>query len=378
MQSPSRTPAPPPQAGEGRAAAREREAVDAFSDPIDRALTPPPPYRAPRWLPGGHLQTVYAALLPRPNPAYRRQRWELPDGDFIDLDWLDGPAGAPLVALFHGLEGGSRGHYASFLMAALRDAGWRGVVAHFRGCSGEPNRLPRAYHSGDSAEIDQILRRLRAANGDAALFAAGVSLGGNALLKWLGEQGEAARELLTGAAAVSAPLDLPAAGAALDRGLTRLYTAHFLKTLKRKALAKLERFPGLYQRRAVARVASIHAFDSLVTAPLHGYRDADDYWRRCASKPWLRHIRVPTLILNARNDPFMPAAALPTAAEVSAQVTLEFPASGGHVGFVGGAFPGGYAWLPQRLLAHFHAQLPAKPADHEHLPARPRDGMLPG
>jgi hypothetical protein len=317
-------------------------------------------YTAPRWLPGGHLQTLYAAALPRPAVHYRRERWELPDGDFIDLDWLDGelnaPADAPLVVLFHGLEGSSRGHYASYLMAAIQRLGWRGVVPHFRGCSGEPNRLPRAYHSGDSAEIGYILTRLRQA--EPTLYTAGVSLGGNALLKWLGEQGDAACEVVQAAATVSAPLDLPAAGAALDRGFTRIYSAHFLRTLKRKALAKLDRFPGLYDRQALLALNTIKAFDTLVTAPLHGYRDADDYWRQSASKPWLPHIRVPTLVINARNDPFMPGETLPGPDAVSAQVALEFPAQGGHVGFVTGPFitgvmPGGYDWLPQRVLGYF-------------------------
>jgi predicted alpha/beta-fold hydrolase len=286
---------------------------------------------------------------------YRRERWELPDGDFIDLDWLDGAGNAapdaPLVVLFHGLEGDSHSVYARYLMAALRQRGWRGVVPHFRGCSGAPNRLPRAYHSGDSAEVGYILHRLRAGTGQ--MYAAGVSLGGNALLKWLGEQGSAAGEVVLACAAVSAPLDLPAAGAALDRGFNRIYSGHFLRSLKPKALAKLDRFPGLYDRQAVAAASRIEQFDSLVTAPLHGYRDAADYWMQAASKPWLQHIQVPTLIINARNDPFMPAAVLPDATQVSAQVKLDFPQQGGHVGFVTGPFPGGFDWLPQRLLDYF-------------------------
>lgn len=317
------------------------------------AMIPASSYAAPAWLPGGHAQTLYALLLRRPNPHYRRERLELPDGDFLDLDWLDGPAEAPLVALFHGLEGGSRGHYASFLMAAVHQLGWRGVVPHFRGCSGEPNRLPRAYHSGDSAEIDHVLRHLRQAAGTAPLYAAGVSLGGNALLKWLGEQGDAAGGLVAAAATVSAPLDLPAAGAALDRGVTRLYTAHFLKSLKRKALAKLEHYPGLHDASALRAVSTIRGFDDLVTARLHGFRDAEDYWRRCASKPWLRHVRVPTLLINARNDPFMPGAVLPGPEDVSEWVSLDFPDGGGHVGFVGAPFPGRFDWLPGRVLGFF-------------------------
>lgn len=310
-------------------------------------------YAAPVWLPGGDLQTIWSVLISTPQVEYRRERWDMPDGDFIDLDWVDGRADAPLVVLFHGLEGDSRSQYALYLMSAIKQRGWRGVVPHFRGCSGEPNRLPRAYHSGDSAEIEAILTYVGAESGHAPIYAAGVSLGGNALLKWLGERGVAARKWLHAAAAISAPLDLPAAGAALDRGFNRIYTARFLRTLKAKALAKLERYPLLYDRQALREIDTIKAFDTLVTAPLHGYRDADDYWARAASKPGLKYIRIPTLIINARNDPFMPGDVLPGADEVAADVTLDFPAKGGHVGFVTGPFPGGSNWLPRRLLDFF-------------------------
>lgn len=313
------------------------------------------PYDPPTWLPGGHLQTIWGVVAPRPEVDYRRERWELPDGDFLDLDWVESPPDAPLVVLFHGLEGSSGGHYARALMAAVHARDWQGVVVHFRGCSGEPNRLPRAYHAGDSAEIGYVLNRLRRDHPGRAIHAVGVSLGGNALLKWLGEQGGAAEAVVSRAAAIGAPLDLPAAGAALDRGFNRVYSARFLKTLKRKALDKLDRFPGLYDRAAVEAIDTIRGFDDLVTAPLHGFRDAEDYWSRAASKPWLAHIRVPTLVLNARNDPFVPAETLPGAAQVSDRVTLEQPAAGGHVGFVGGWFPGDLAWLPGRVLAFLGA-----------------------
>jgi uncharacterized protein len=316
-------------------------------------------YRPPRWLPGGHLQTIYASVAaPRPRVIYRRERWDTPDGDFIDLDWVKTTSAAtdqPLVVLFHGLEGNSGSHYAQSIMAAVRDAGWSGVVVHFRGCSGEPNRLPRAYHSGDSTEIDWILRRLRGATAAAPLYACGVSLGGNALLKWLGEQNSAAQSVIDAAVAVSAPLDLMAAGNALDRGFNLVYTHNFLRTLKQKALAKLARFPGLFDRERLLAADTLRAFDNLVTAPLHGFRDTDDYWTRAASKPWLRHIALRTLVINARNDPFLPAIALPQIDEASPSLQLEYPAAGGHVGFVGGALPGNLDWLPQRVLAHFAA-----------------------
>ena len=316
------------------------------------------PYSAPRWLPGGHVQTIYAALfLPRAQVAYRRERWETPDGDFIDLDWVDGPSHvtrhSSLVVLFHGLEGSSRSHYSSALMAALRSQGMRGVAVHFRGCSGEPNRLPRAYHSGDAREIDWILRRLRAQNTDAPLFAVGVSLGGNALLKWLGESGDGAIPVVSRAVAISAPLDLMAAGEALGQGFSLVYAHNFLKTLKAKSLAKLRRFPGLYDAVAVRESRTLREFDDLVTAPLHGYQNTDDYWTRASSKPGLKNVRVPTLVINARNDPFLPATALPGPGDVSVMVTLEQPGEGGHVGFVSGMFPGCLDWLPRRVLAFF-------------------------
>ena len=321
------------------------------------------PYVAPAWLPGGDLQTIWGTWIARPEVDYRRERWELPDGDFIDFDWVDGPLDAPLVVLFHGLEGDAQSAYARHLMRAIQQRGWRGVVAHFRGCSGEENRLPRAYFAGDAAEIERILQRLTLSNGGMPVHAVGVSLGGNALLKWLGEAGQntggqvnnQASKLVTSAAAVSAPLDLAASGTALDQGFNRVYTARFLKTLKVKALAKLDRYPLLYDRQAVEQIETIKAFDTLVTSPLHGYRDADDYWSRAASKPGLRYIDVPTLVINARNDPFMPAEVLPRPDEVSASVTLDFPETGGHVGFVTGPFPGKSAWLPKRLLDYFEA-----------------------
>jgi predicted alpha/beta-fold hydrolase len=296
-------------------------------------------------------------IKPRP-PSYRRERWTTPDGDFIDLDWVDAPPGTPLVVLFHGLEGSSASHYAASLMAALRRIGWAGVVAHFRGCSGEPNRLPRAYHSGDTEEIDWILHRLAQANPERTLFAVGVSLGGNALAKWLGERAEAAARIVAAAAVVSAPFDLTLCGHHLERGFNRVYTERFLVTLRRTAQEKLARYPGLFDAARLRAVRSLYDFDDLITAPLHGFAGAADYWRRASAKPFLGGIRVPTLLLNARNDPFLPAHGLPAPKELSRQVTAEFPRQGGHVGFVTGRPPGRLEWLPQRLLHWFAAQPP--------------------
>ena len=319
---------------------------------------PPQAYRAPFWLRGGHAQTIYPALLlGGERPRLRRERWDTPDGDFIDLDFLDAArAGAPCVALFHGLEGGASSHYARALMRTLALAGWSGVVVHFRGCSGEANRLPRAYHSGDAAEIAWILERL--AQTPRPLLAAGVSLGGNALLKWLGEAGSGAAHI-SAAAAVSAPLDLAASGAALEQGMSPIYTRVFLATLRKKSLDKLARFPGLLDRDRILGARSLRDFDNAVTAPLHGYRDTDDYWTRASSKDGLANVCLPTLVLNAKNDPFLPGRHLPRQDEVSPMVRLEQPEEGGHAGFARGAFPGNIDWLPQRLLAFFREHLPA-------------------
>ena len=240
-------------------------------------------------------------------------------------------------------------------MRELSAIGWLGVVAHFRGCSGEANRLPRAYHSGDSDEIDWILRRLKQGHPASPICAVGVSLGGNALLKWLGERENSAAELLCAAAAVSAPVDLTACGHQLGRGFNRVYCRYFLNTLKPRAAAKLTRFPGLFDERRLREASSVYQFDDAVTAPLHGFASADDYWARASSKPWLAAIALPTLLLNAQNDPFLPPAALPRPDQLSRAVRGEFPQHGGHVGFVSGGLPGRIDWLPRRLL-HFFAQ----------------------
>lgn len=313
-------------------------------------------YAAPPWLPGGHLQTIYpATCIAKPKVDFRRERWDTPDGDFIDVDFVDGEPGSPFVVLFHGLEGSSDSHYARALMAQLQALGWSGAVPHFRGCSGELNQAPRFYHSGDAEEVNWIIRRLtqtRKQHPSAKFFAAGVSLGGNALLRWLGESQHQAG-IVDAACAVSAPLDLAGGGAALSRGVGMLYTRVFLKTLKPKCLQKLRQFPGLFDREAMLKSRNLYEFDNVVTAPLHGFRDTDDYWNRASAKHILSEITVPTLVLNAKNDPFLPAHHLPRTA--AACVTLEYPEHGGHVGFANGGPPGRIDWLPQHMLRFFQA-----------------------
>jgi predicted alpha/beta-fold hydrolase len=316
-------------------------------------------YVAPRWLPGGNLQTIWPALYARraeaPLPAYRRERWNTPDGDFVDVDFLDAAVAGPkpLLVLFHGLEGSSKSHYAEVFGAFAHARGWDYAVPHFRGCSGELNLAPRAYHSGDFEEIGWILARLRAQREPSQpLLAAGVSLGGNALMRWAEEAGAEASKLASAAAAISAPLDLAAGGAAIGRGFNRLvYTRMFLSTMKPKALAKLAQHPGLFDREKLLAARDLYAFDDVFTAPLHGFRGTDDYWSRGSAKPHLNRIRIPALVVNAVNDPFVPAASLPRQGEVGRHVTLWQPAHGGHVGFPLGAPPGHVRAMPERVVA---------------------------
>jgi len=228
------------------------------------------------------------------------------------------------------------------------------VVPHFRGCGGELNRMPRAYHSGDHLEAQAMLAAIRARIPAAArVYVVGVSVGGSVILNWLGRAGRDAARMVTAAAAVSAPLDLTAAGISIGQGLNRIYTHNFLTTLKPKSLAMAQRFPGLIDAAKVKRARSMDAFDDAVTAVLHGFVDSADYWRRASSKPWLSGIAVPTLVLNARNDPFVPEESLPIPTEASADVLLDQPGEGGHVGFLSGPFPGNVDWLPRRLLDFF-------------------------
>jgi predicted alpha/beta-fold hydrolase len=314
-------------------------------------------YRSPWWLPGAHTQTIVPArILPAPRVSYRRERWPTPDGDFIDVDFVaPEPAdpSAPLLVLFHGLEGDSRSHYARVLMHGCRRRGWRGLVVHFRGCSGEANRLARAYHSGDSDEIDWILQRLAVRWPDAPRHAVGISLGGNALAKWAGERGSGAARLVQAAAAVSAPLDLEAGGAALGHGFNLLYTQSFLRTLRAKAVAKVQRFPGLADLDRIRASRTLYEFDDAFTAPVHGFAGVLDYWRRSSAKPGLGGVGIPLLVLNARNDPFLPAGSLPTAWEVASEVTLEQPDDGGHVGFFSSAGRGDRWYLRGRIFDYF-------------------------
>ena len=316
-------------------------------------------FRAPWWLPGGNAQTIWPALYSRRHfqrdeaqaLPLRRERWTTPDGDFIDVDFAGDPAGAArLLVLFHGLEGSSRSHYSQAFGRLALQRGWAFALPHFRGCSGELNHAPRAYHSGDFEEIGWILQRLRSLR-STPLLAAGVSLGGNALLRWAEEAGDSASQIADAVAAISSPIDLTAGGNAIDRGFNRMvYARMFLRTMKPKALAKLKQHPGLFARERLLRARTLYEFDDVFTAPLHGFRGVDDYWTRASAKPQLARIRIPALVLNARNDPFVPAHSLPAPGIVGKRVRLWQPDHGGHVGFPDGRFPGHVLHMPQAVL----------------------------
>jgi len=344
-------------------------------------------YCAPRWLPGGDLQTIWPALFSRPHlaeaPAYVRERWRAPDGDFIDVDHLRAApgafsgkvdtglpqevrptmntesvlrfgqigrrSGAPWLVLFHGLESSSMSRYAMAFAQAAQARGWHFSVPHFRGCSGELNLAPRSYHSGDFEEVGWMLGRIRERAG-APVLAVGVSLGGNALLRWAEEAGSTATSVVRAVAAISAPVDLLAAGRAIDRSFNWLvYSRAFLRTMKPRALAKWRQHPGLFDRERLLAAHTLRDFDDCFTAPLHGFAGVEDYWRRASAKPHLKAIRVPALVLNARNDPLVPGDSLPHAHEVDSHVTLWQPHAGGHVGFAAGHWPGHVHAMPNAV-----------------------------
>jgi predicted alpha/beta-fold hydrolase len=356
---------------------------EPFNAGLDLAPCP-----VPIWLPDRQSQTLFGALAaPFNRIRFVRERIDTPDGDFVDIDWntpalrlrsrrkqepllahtaavrwmspadqalINPGAPQPALLLLHGLEGNSQSRYAQAITQYFLSLGWLVAVAHFRGCSGFPNRLARAYHSGDSEEIAFILNTVRQRAPKAHWHVVGVSLGGNALLKKLGETPEDFM-WLSAAAAVSAPLDLVAAGNHLSDNLfnREVYSRHFLRTLKPKVLEKSRRFPGVIDVMRINQARDLRDFDNAYTAPMHGFKDAADYWQQSSSKPWLKSIRTPTLVLNARNDPFLPEQVLPGPDYGSPSVLFHQPAQGGHVGFVTGMWPGNLTWLPTRLGRFF-------------------------
>lgn len=326
-------------------------------------------HRPPWWMIGGHLQTIGAAMLAhtgerashgnedRPSAVpWQRYRIELKDGDFFDLDVVSPNRPNTHLTVFHGLEGSSRSHYALALASAAMAMGWSVAVPHFRGCSGEPNRLPRAYHSGDSVDIDTMLRASMQHSTATRHVALGASLGGNALAVWAGEHGSMAGTVVSAMVALGSPLDLKAAGEAIHRGANRyIYTPMFLRTMKQKAHLKAQLFPGTFDASAAQRAQSIAAFDDAFTAPLHGFKGVLDYYEKASAKTRLHRVGIPCLLVNAKNDPFVPCRSVTAGVTVSEHVTVCQPTFGGHVGYssagLGHTWRGSLQPMAKELLA---------------------------
>jgi len=308
-------------------------------------------FRPAWWLPGPHLQTIWPLLFgPKRLPPLHPERFELPDGDFLDLAWTE-PIGGATVLILHGLEGGLESHYASRLLGALAACGRPAVFMHFRNCGSTPNRLPRSYHSGETGDLQSTLQHVRGVTGAPLACVVGYSLGGNVLLKWLGERGE--QSLVKTAVAVSVPFNLADAAERLDRGLSRLYQRYLLRKLRASYRRKFRARALVPLPVSLEALRSFREFDDQITAPLHGFAGADDYYRRSSSRQFLKDIRTPTLILHARDDPFMWPQTAPVDSELSPSITLELAQHGGHVGFVAGDRPWQPEyWLEQRIFAH--------------------------
>jgi hypothetical protein len=302
-----------------------------------------------------HAQTIYANVVrPTHTPTLKRERRELPDGDFVDLDSFDGPPGAPHVVTLHGLEGSSRAGYVTAILRGAAERGWGATALNFRSCSGEPNRLARSYHSGDIGDALRVLREVRS-RVTGPLFAVGFSLGANVLCRLLEEEGDGAP--VDAAASVSAPYDLDACCRKLDGPgpFHRLYRERFLRTLKGKAREKLRRFPGAFDGKAMEAARSIRAFDAAVTAQLHGFRDAEHYYAEASSGPRLGAIRKPTLLLSAVDDPMLEAPVIPPTARDNPLLSVVLTERGGHVGFVSGHALRPRFWAEDQVLEYFSA-----------------------
>jgi predicted alpha/beta-fold hydrolase len=295
-------------------------------------------------------------------PAHRlplwQERWETPDGDSVTLVRLDAPPASPRLVILHGLEGSARSHYAQGMLAEALRRGWGADVLVFRTCDGRGNVCRRTYHSGETADLDMVVRRVRGedARRDIALF--GVSLGANVVLKWLGERAEKARAAIRAAAAVSTPFDLARSSFRISQGMSRVYQRHFLRSLRGKALMKLERYPDIALPQIIRSARTLREFDDAFTAPAHGFRDADDYYTRSSSINYLASIRVPALLLSARDDPFHPPEVLSDVARLAAAnpcLHTEFPERGGHAGFVEGASPFYPRYYVDRRVGDFFA-----------------------
>lgn len=308
------------------------------------------PFKPAWWLPGPHLQTLWPTFCRRPikTLSIENERLELQDGDFLDLAWVGKQQSGPIILLLHGLEGSVNSPYVQGMLNAIHQRHWRGVLMHFRGCSGEPNRLSRSYHSGDTQDFDRLVEVLKTREPQVSLAAVGFSLGGNVLLKWLGESKQNAS--LKAAAAVSVPYELHKASDRIQQGLSRFYEKHFLKCLDQRLAYKFILQPPPIELPPLSEIKSMWEFDEKVTAPLHGFTDARDYYSQSSSRQFLNKIQVPTLLIHSKDDPFMSPDIIPGSHELSECVKLEVTESGGHVGFISGHAPWrAHYWLEERI-----------------------------
>ena len=324
--------------------------------PTEETRTPTP-YVPPWWLPGAHSQTLAGKLLrAKPQLDVVAERIETLDGDFLDLAWMpESDPAAPLVVVLHGLEGHTRRGYMVQMFVALARQGMRAVGLNFRGCSGEMNRTPRFYHSGETEDLALVVRLLKDRFPGRPITAVGFSLGGNVLLKFLGEEADRGGRSISAAVAISVPYDLSAGATALEQGfMARFYTRYFVRSLMGKARTKKHLLEGLVDLNAVDERSTLRAFDDAVTAPLHGFTDAEDYYERCSSQDFVARIRTPTLLLHSLNDPFLPPSAIPrTSISENTHLTLFVTETGGHVGFVEGAVPWRASFWAEREAARF-------------------------
>jgi uncharacterized protein len=312
------------------------------------------------WLPGPHSQTLWGKLFRQQElQPTEIERWDTADGDFLDIHHLNTHGASTRLLVLHGLEGTIRSHYAQGLLSEARKRGWAADMLIFRSCGKDINLTRRFYHSGDTSDLEMVIGRILADFPDQILVLAGVSLGGNVLLKFLGERGSSLSPRIRAAAAVSVPFDLSRASRFINRGASKIYQWHFMKSLRRKVLLKLERFPELIERQELMALRTMFEFDNELTAPVHGFRDAEDYYTQSSSLPWLSRISIPTLLLNAADDPFLPAEVLDDVrhtARENPSLIVEFPARGGHAGFIGGHNPFRPVYYMERRVCDFLAE----------------------
>lgn len=318
-------------------------------------------YRPAWWLPGPHAQTMWGKFARRiPRLPFAAECLRTPDGDSLEIHSVPADANAPRVLLLHGLEGSVRSHYVGGILGQVQDRGWGGSLVVFRGCGSAENAARRFYHSGETTDLAFAFATLSARWPESRWFLVGVSLGANVLLKWLGERGDAIDGRIQAAAAISAPFDLEAGARKISRGFARIYDLSFLRSLRRKAMAKLSRYPDLFDRTRLESARNVFDFDDAVTGPVHGFAGARDYYERSSALRYLSSVRVRTLLLSAADDPFLPSEVLTRVREVAAKnpaLSVEFHPRGGHVGFVGGRPWRPFYYAESRVLRFFEAAM---------------------